>query len=167
VCACGDVCHPGLVSVNLLAATIAAALPLHGTVVPGRSLGGIRLGDPPSRVTTLWGRRFGVCSGCLETTWYFNYVRYAPQGLGVEFRRKRVVALFTLWSPTGWHTAARLTTGDPAARVSSLYGPLPSVACNGYTAFLLRRASAVTAFYVVREKVWGFGVSRPSVAPCR
>jgi hypothetical protein len=155
------------VAINLLAATVAAALPLHGTVVPGRSLGGVRLGDPPSRVASVWGHRFGVCSGCQRTTWYFNYVRYAPQGLGVEFRRKRVVALFTLWSPAGWHTAEGLRTGDPAARITPLYGRLPSVSCNVYSAFLLRRRDALTAVYVLHGEVWGFGVSRPSVAPCR
>ena len=48
----------------VLATAAAALLPAHGVVVPGRSLGGLRIGDPAARVQALWGGAFGVCRGC-------------------------------------------------------------------------------------------------------
>src|SRR5947209_2353028 len=94
-------CHPIHVQLHVLAAAVAAALPIHGTVVPGRSLGGLRIGDPAQRVAAAWGTRYAVCHGCPRTTWYYNYTAYEPQGAAVEFQGRRVGALFTLWSPTG------------------------------------------------------------------
>jgi hypothetical protein len=153
---------------NLLAAAVAASLPHHGTVVPGVSLGGLKLGDTQQRVTRTWGTKFGVCQGCSRTTWYFTYKRYEPQGAAVEFRARRVVALYTLWSPEGWRTTQGLLTGDPAPQVVSLYGPgLPKLQCGTYDAYELQRGNVVTAFYVFGGTVWGFGLSRPSVPLCR
>jgi hypothetical protein len=153
--------------VRLAAALVVAALPVGGSVVPGVSLGGIRLGDSQRRVRAVWGSSFGVCSTCAQETWYFNYVAYAPQGAGVQFSRRRVVAVFTLWQPTGWRTPSGLATGDPQSRITTLYGTLPRTRCGTYDAFLLRRRATVTAFYVVAGKVWGFGLSRRGVAACR
>ena len=154
-------------SLPVFLTALAATLPLHGTLVPGKSLGGLRLGDSPARVVAAWGHGFGVCTDCARTTWYYNLARYQPQGAGVEFAGRRVAALFTLWSPTGWRTAQGLRTGDRAARITALYGRLPRQSCGTYDARVLIRARSVTTFYVVRGKVWGFGLSRPSVAVCR
>jgi hypothetical protein len=150
----------------VLAAALTGALPLHGTFVPGTSLGGLRLGDSPMHVVSTWGRKFGVCAGCARPTWYYNYTAYEPQGAGVSFAGKHVVQLFTLWSPTGWRTPQGLRTGDPATRMRALYGRLSSVTCNGYDAYELVRPRSVTSFYVVNGKVWGFGLSRPAVPQC-
>jgi hypothetical protein len=155
------------VQLNILAAVVAAALPLHGTVVPGTTFGGLRLGDTPDRVAATWGTRFAVCRGCRRTTWYYNYAPYEPQGAAVEFRARRVAALFTLWSPTGWHTPQGLRTGDTAAQVTSVYGLLTRLDCGTYDAYQLQRDGTVTAFYVFGEKVWGFGLSRRSGPVCR
>jgi hypothetical protein len=152
---------------NLLAAAVVASLPHHGTVVPGVSLGGLKLGDTQQRVTRRWGTRFGVCQGCSRTTWYFTYRRYEPQGAAVEFRARRVVALYTLWSPEGWRTKQGLQTSDPATQVVSIYGPMAKLECGTYDAYQLQRGNAVTAFYVFGGTVWGFGLSRPSVPVCR
>ena len=57
----------------VLSGSAAAALPRHGTLVPGRSLGGIRLGEPAAQVRAALGSKFGVCRGCATTTWYFTY----------------------------------------------------------------------------------------------
>jgi hypothetical protein len=152
---------------TVLAAVVAAALPTHGTLVPARSLGGVRLGDTPPRVRALWGPRYGTCTSCPHTTWYFNYARYQPQGAGVEFRNARVVAVFTLWSPSGWRTSAGLRTEEPAARITRLYGALPRATCGTYDAYLQTRANVTTVFYVFDGKVWGFGLSRPWVSACR
>jgi hypothetical protein len=160
-------CHPIRVQLNVLAAAVAASVPLHGMVVPGTSLGGLHLGDTQQQVTKAWGTKFGVCRDCARTTWYYNSTPYEPQGAAVEFRRGRVVALYTLWSPTGWHTPQGLRTGDPATSVTSVYGPLTRLDCGTYQAYQLPRRNAVTAFYVFGEKVWGFGLSRRSVPVCR
>jgi hypothetical protein len=152
---------------NAIAAAVAAALPLHGTVVPGTSFGGLRLGDTTQRVVATWGTKFAVCRGCRSTTWYYNYAPYEPQGAAVEFRRRRVIGLYTLWSPTGWHTPEGVRTGDPAGHITAVYGPLTQLDCGTYQAFQLPRSRAQTAFYVFGEKVWGLGLSRRSVPVCR
>jgi hypothetical protein len=143
------------------------ALPQAGVVEPGKSLGGVALGGTPAEVRAAWGGGFGRCRGCRFPTWYFTYRPYGPQGAGVEFRHGRVAAVFTLWSPPGWHTREGLRIGDAAARVGELYGPLVRRDCRGYYAFVLQRRGALTAFYVVNEQVWGFGLSRPAVSACR
>jgi hypothetical protein len=152
---------------QLLAAAAAAALPVHGAVVPGRTLGGVRLGDPPARVRAVWGSGFGVCRGCPRRTWYYNYARFLPQGAAVEFQRGRVVATYTLWRPSGWRTPEGLRLGDSVARITSVYGPLKRRDCRGYYALLLPRGPAVTQFYVFGSELWGFGLSRASVPACR
>jgi hypothetical protein len=150
-----------------LLAAVAAALPLHGTLVPDKSLGGIKLGDSSARVLRIWGPRHGVCSNCAQTTWYYNYVRYEPQGAGVEFVRGRVGAVFTLWSPSGWRATSGLRLGEPAGRIKTVYGSLPVEHCGTYDAYVLVGASAVTVFYVVGTRVWGFGLTGQAVSVCR
>jgi hypothetical protein len=72
-----------------------------------------------------------------------------------------------LWSPTGWHTPEGVRTGDPASHVASVYGPLTQLDCGTYQAYQLPRRRALTVLYVFGEKVWGLGLSRPSVPVCR
>jgi hypothetical protein len=150
-----------------LAFPAAAAPPTEGVLVPGRSLGGLKLGATKAQVLASWGRKHGVCRRCSRTTWYFNYEPFAPAGAGVEFRRGRAVALFTLWSPPGWTTPKGLRLGDPVDRVYELYGTLEETVCGSYSAFRLGGRRTVTAFYVENEKVWGFGLSRPGIPLCR
>ncbi|MFN2469228.1 MAG: hypothetical protein ABR521_13995 [Gaiellaceae bacterium] len=151
----------------LAAATVAAAKPPPaGVLVPGRSLGGLHLGMTPAQVRAAWGSDFGTCRRCRNPTWYYNYAPFTPKGAGVEFRRNRVAAIFTLWSPSSWHTPKRLRIGDAVARVTELYGALPRLECGGYYA-LTQPGPVTTAFYIRAEKVWGFGLSRASVPACR
>jgi hypothetical protein len=144
----------------VLAAPAAAAPPRHGTVVPGASLGGVSVGAPMKAVIARWGRGFGSCHGCRATTWYYNYERFRPQGVGVSFRKGRVDALFTLWQPSGWHTSRGIVIGDDVAQVTTVYGALDRRDCTGYYTLILHTRSGVTEFYVVDERLWGFGVSR-------
>lgn len=148
-----------------LAGAAAAAPPREGVVVPGASLGGVPVGAPMSAVIARWGRSFGICKGCRATTWYYNWVGFQPQGVGVSFRKGRADALFTLWSPPGWKTD-RVAIGDPAADVTAAYGALDRRDCAGYYALVFRGAAGVTEFYVVGDRLWGFGVSR-APQPCR
>ncbi|HMI98256.1 MAG TPA: hypothetical protein VK488_00310 [Gaiellaceae bacterium] len=157
----------GLAAVALVSGASAAA-PRVGLLVTSKSLGGLRLGSIGAQVNAAWGSRHGVCRDCREQTWYFNLRKFEPQGAGLAFRRGRVVALFTVWSPQGWHTDRGLRIDDPAARIAGLYGSsLLRVDCGTYAVLLLRRGRTTTSFYVVDERVWGFGLSRLGEPACR
>jgi hypothetical protein len=145
----------------------AAAPPGAGVLVPGRSLGGLGLGATKAEVEQRWGRAYGVCRNCTFETWYFNYFAFQPRGVSVEWRHGRVVGLFTIYQPLGWRTTKGLELNDPAARITGLYGPLKTFGCEGYSVLTLNRRNSVTAFYVLGDRLWAFGLSRPSVALCR
>lgn len=157
------------------AAALAAALsalalagpPQAGVLVPGRSLGGLRLGMTPAQVRAAWGTRFGICRSCTYPTWYYTYKPFLPQGAGVEFRSGHAAAIFTLWSPTGWRTTRSLAIGDPEARVTQLYGALLPVQCGSYTAYVATEGKLQTVFSIVDGKVWGFALSLAAVPACR
>ncbi len=151
----------------LLTASATASPRVRGSSSPGKSLGGLALGATPAQVRAAWGSRHGVCRDCRARTWYFNLRPFEPQGVGVTFRRGRAVALFTLWSPPGWHTDRGLRIGDPAAKVAGLYGSLLRVNCGTYGAMTLRNARTTTSFYIVDEQVWGFGLSLRAQTACR
>ena len=160
-----------LVAVIALAAVLAPAAasapPGAGVVVPGRSLGGIELGATKAEVERRWGRAYGLCRGCPFETWYFNYYAFQPRGVGVEWRGDRVAALYTLYQPLGWRTPKGLELGDRLSRLTGVYGPLETRRCGGYTAHVLPGRNATTVFYVLRDRLWAFGLSRPGLALCR
>jgi hypothetical protein len=159
-----------IVALGLPASTAEAApasLPRNGVFDPGRSLGGLRLGMTPAQVRAAWGTAYGRCRDCARPTWYFNYTRFSPQGAGVEFRRGRVDAIFTLWSPTGWRTTRNLRIGDEEANVTATYGALTRAECGSYRALLLPRGRVVSAFAIVSSRVWGFALLRAPSRPCR
>jgi hypothetical protein len=145
----------------------AAAPPGAGVLVPGRSLGGVELGDTKPTVEAQWGRAYGVCRDCRRETWYFNYYAFQPKGTGVEWRSGRVAAVFTLWQPLGWRTSRGLELDDHASRVTGVYGPLPRTECPSYAVYTLRRRDTVTAFYVLRDRLWAFGLMRAGSPLCR
>lgn len=148
-------------------AAAGAAPPRNGVFEPGRSLGGLRLGMTPAQVRAAWGTAYGRCRNCRTPTWYFNYTRFSPQGAGVEFRRGRVDAIFTLWSPTGWRTTRNLRIGDDEASVTATYGALTRGECGSYRVLLLPRGRVVSAFAIVSGRVWGFALLRAPSRPCR
>lgn len=154
-----------LVALAALAAAPAAraAPPRHGVLVPWHSLGGVRLGDSQRTVLARWGRSHGVCDGCRVTTWYFTYRKFTQQGGGVEFRGGKVDAVYTVWQPPGWRSDTGLVLGAPVPALPSLQ----RIDCTGYTAFVGRRGNAVTAYYLVGGKLWGFGLQRPDAPICR
>jgi hypothetical protein len=151
----------------VVTASAAAALPQSGVFVPGRSLGGIRLGESASAVRAALGRSYGICSACATTTWYFTYKRFDQHGLAVELTRGRVSAVYTLWMPPGWRTAAGLRLGDVEAALTRSAGPLISVVCSGYDARVADGARARSVYYVAQGKLWGFGLLRAHADPCR
>jgi hypothetical protein len=120
-----------------------------------------------SQVEAAWGRAYGRCRSCVRTTLYFNLYAHRPEGAGVELRRGRVFAVFTLWAPGAWETTRGLRIGDSAAEATATYGPLARTACRGYHALTLTSRRAVTAVYVVGTEVWGFGLLARGTPVCR
>jgi hypothetical protein len=145
---------------------LALTLPGHAVVVPGKSFAGLHLGATGAQVRAAWGPGYGRCRGCPQPTWYFTYKRFEPQGAGVSFRRAAAEAFFTIWGPPGWHTDRGVKVGDPAARVTQLYGVLPRVECGTYAALVLRRGRTATQIYLNKDLVWGFGLSSAGAAAC-
>ena len=143
------------------------AAPARGVFSPGTSLAGVRIGMTKAEVLRAWATRHGVCRDCPRTTWYFNEQPFAPQGVGAVFEHGRVVRAFTVWRPQGWRTTRGLALGNEAGRITDVYGRLARHACAGYTAFDARGATgAESAFYVYRDKLWGFGLARHGESPC-
>jgi hypothetical protein len=153
-----------MVAVALVA--VALGLPAKGIVVPAASLAGVQLGATPAQVRAAWGRRYGRCRDCAQPTWYYTYRDFQPQGAGVTFRNGRATALFTIWSPPGWHTNRGLTVGQSEAQATALYGYLPRTECGTYAALVIRGSRIDTQIYVYKNEVWGFGLSRAGSPPC-
>jgi hypothetical protein len=151
----------------LAGATAQAGAPGAGVLVPGTSLGGVRLGMTVPQVEGVWGRAYGRCRSCVRPTLYFNMYAFRPEGAGVELRGSRVSAVFTLWAPGAWETKNGLRIGDSAAQATALFGPLPRRPCRGYEALTLRSRRAVTAVYLVDGDVWGFGLLDRAAPVCR
>jgi hypothetical protein len=154
--------------VAVLALAAALALPPTGILVVGKSLGGIRLGMTPAQVEQAWGNHYGRCRSCSQATWYYAYRKFRPEGAAVRFRRGRVDAVWTLWSPLGWRTRdAKLAIGMNALEVNARYGALVTIPCGTYSGLILTRGNVTTTFYVYGQKLWGFGIARPGTSPCR
>lgn len=148
-------------------AAVVLALPQAGTFVPGESLGGLRLGATEAAARQAWGPHVGVCRGCPSRTLYFTYGKFNQVGAGVELRRGRAVALFTLWIPTGWRTDRGVVLGDSPVSVNGVYGTLARVECGHYYALVQRRGAVVSAFYFKNDVLWAFGLLRRGVRVCR
>jgi hypothetical protein len=154
-------------AVLVLAAPAAAGLPRAGTLVPGRSLGGIRLGESPRAVRAALGGFHGNCRHCPQPTWFFTYRPFDRHGLAVEFTRGRVSGLYTLGRPAGWHAPHGLRLGAAVLAVHRLTGASRTVSCRGYTALVRDSAHARSAYYVYNGRLWGFGLFPRSSSPCR
>jgi len=153
--------------VTLVALVLALALPKHGVLAVGLSLGGVQLGMSQEQVERLWGTNHSRCRSCRRSTWYFNYRKFHPEGAAVEFLHGRVSAVMTLWSPPGWETRdGRLRLGENSAFVNTRYGTLVTIACGTYSTLILTRGSVTTSFYIYNGKLWGFGLQRPGASPC-
>lgn len=155
------------VTALVLAGSAAAALPKTGALVPGRSLGGLRLGESPSAVRGELGRSYGKCRGCTHSTWYFTYQPFTQAGLAVEFDRGRVSAVYTLWRPQGWYAPRGLRFGATPLTVHDRVGTLRTISCRGYVALVRDTFQARTAYFLYQGRLWGFGLFRRGAAPCR
>jgi hypothetical protein len=147
-------------------ATTGNSAPKSRIFEPGDHLGGVRLGMTRKQVLAEWGERHGVCRNCRQETWYFNYEPFTPEGTGVVFERGRVVHAFTVWQPDGWRTREGLRLGDPSSGASLVYGSLDRRRCTSYHALLHPGHRAQSVFYVFRDAIWGFGLTKPDASPC-
>ena len=150
-----------------LAAPAAAGLPKAGTLVPGRSLGGVELGESPGAVRAALGTFYGICRGCTQRTWYFTYGPFDRHGLAVEFTRGHVSGVYTLWRPAGWHAQRRLGFGSSVLAVHRRTGASHTVDCQDYEALVRDSGRARTAYYLYEGRLWGFGLFRRGDSPCR
>ena len=161
------------VLVSLVACPLAlgareASLPPVGVLTPGVSLGGVHVGDTAAAVRRTWGSRYRVCKECDAVVWYYLYPRGEPLGAAVKFGRTgRVVAVFTLGSPTGWRTREGLLVGEGIGRIPTLYGALAWHRCIGYAAMSMRKGDIVTSIYTTGEVVYGFALTAPTEPVCQ
>ena len=154
-------------AVVALAVSAAASLPRAGVLVPGRSLGGIRLGESPAAVRAALGTFYGTCRSCPRRTWYFTYKPFDRRGLAVEFSGGKVSGVYTLWRPAGWHGPHELGFGSSVLAVHHLAHASHAVTCTDYEALARDSGHARTAYYVVGGRLWGFGLFRRGANPCR
>jgi hypothetical protein len=150
-----------------IAAAALLALPQQGILEPGKSLAGVGLGASEAQVRRAWGPRFGICRSCPRRTLYFTYSPFNALGVGVEFKRGRVIALYTLWSPPGWRTRDGVQLGTDELTVTNTYRGMLRTHCGHYDAFELRRGRASTVFWLRNGSLWSFGLQRPSLPVCR
>ena len=155
------------VAVLVLAAPAAAGLPKAGTLVPGRSLGGVRLGESPRAVRAALGRFYGTCRVCRRRTWYFTYRPLDKHGLAVEFESGRVSGLYTLWRPRGWRAPHGLRFGATPLVVHQRAGTTRTVTCHGYDSLVHDSFGARSVYYLFAGRLWGFGLFRAGTNPCR
>jgi hypothetical protein len=154
-------------AVLVAAAPAVAGLPRAGALVPGRSLGGVRLGESPDAVRAALGGFYGTCRDCRRRTWYFTYRPFTRSGLAVEFTGGRVSGVYTVWRPVGWHAPRQLRFGSTPLAVHVLVGPTRSVTCRGYEALVHDTRRTSTAYYLYGGRLWGFGLFDRGAAPCR
>jgi hypothetical protein len=149
------------------AAPASAALPKEGTLVPGRTLGGVHLGETATDLRAALGSSYGVCRGCETTTWYFTYRPFDRHGLAVELHGGRVSGVYTVWKPSGWTTSRGLHLGASEVELPTLAGPLVPIVCSDYDARIVDGATTRTVYYVLRGRLWGFGLLPAHADPCR
>jgi hypothetical protein len=147
-------------------AVAAARLPAEGILVPGESLGGIRVGMTKAAVRSTWGRSFGRCRSCGLETWYYTYRTFQPQGAAVALERGRAQLVYTLWQPSGWRTARGLALGAAESDVTGAVRGATRRECDGYVALIQRGRSADSIYYLVDGGLWGFGLTRSGFPPC-
>ena len=141
-------------------------LPVNGILVRGKSLGGVKLGDPASKVIVLWGRDYTVLAGH-PTTWLYWSPTGDPFGAAVSFRNGVVTAVFTVGGIEGWRSSDGLRPGQTISRFNDPGPSTTQTACIGYGAISTRSGGAVTSIFMQGQSIYGFSLSRPYESICR
>ena len=152
-----------------LAAPAAAGLPRAGTLVPGRSLGGIRLDETQHAVRAALGAVYGVCRRlrAADVVLHVQAVRRARARGRVRPAAASSGGLHALAAgglaraerPPPRRDAARRCTSAPARSARSR---APATTRSSRDSPRPR-----TAYYLVDGRLWGFGLFRRSASPCR
>jgi hypothetical protein len=148
------------------ASAAAPAAPTKGVVIEGASFAGLPLGLTPAQLRARWGRRYGICDKCRAPTWFYTFVRYKPQGIGVQFSAGRTAAYFTLGAPRGWRTLRGVRIGDETGKVTRTYGAAPTVHCLGYDVQQVVVRKTLVLFYLNGIQVYGLGLMNRGAEPC-
>jgi hypothetical protein len=151
------------VHVSVAQSTPSGILPVNGVLVPGQSLGGIRLGDTGGKVMDLWGRDYTMISG-QPMTWIYMSPTGDPYGAAVSFRNGRVTAIFTLGGIKGWRRSDGLRVGQTLSTFNDPQGR--TTACVGYGAMSTRNGDTVTSILTNGQSIYGFALTRPSEPVC-
>ena len=178
-----------------IAGAQSANFPVKGVVVPGQSIGGITLGMTEKQVEQHWGHSFDVCTKCGPIlVWLFEYPGAEPLGAAIKFGvpassgvtptttaksgsktstpppkldpSAKVVAVFTLGSPTGWGTKGAMMY-DPVSNVYNLFGNTGDAQCIGYDALTVRIGASTMSFYTASGVIYGYALTAPSQPPCQ
>jgi hypothetical protein len=85
----------------------------------------------------------------------------------VRFEHGKVVAVFSLGSPSGWRTNSGLYIGDPIGNVYQHYATTGTTRCIGFDAITVRTGKTITAFYSAAGVIYGFAIVVPSLTVCQ
>jgi hypothetical protein len=170
--------------------------PSRGLVVPGQTIGGISLGMTELQVLQRWGHNYQLCVKCgPDLTWLYEYPGSEPLGAAVKFNvpastavtttkpstgtttskskkpvppppAGKVVAVFTLGSPTGWGAKGAMMY-DPVSNIYNLFGNTGDAQCIGYDALTVRIGANTMSFYTASGVIYGFAMTAPSQSPCQ
>jgi hypothetical protein len=129
-------------------------------------------------------------------TWLFEYPGGEPLGAGIKFDVKsgktapnttatsgktagakpgksppldpaaKVVAVFTLGSPTGWGAKGAMMF-DPVSNVYNLFGNTGNAQCIGYSALTVRIGANTMSFYTSSGVIYGYALTAPSQPACQ
>ena len=150
----------------------AGQLPTRGVLKPGVSLAGVKIGDTMTRVKTVLGANFTLCTVatsklCTEPVWLFEYNRGEPLGVATKFHNGKVSAVFTLGVIEGWKTAEGLKMGDPVSNIYSFYNTPIYTKCIGFEALSMKKGTVTTSIYTASGVVYGFALTAPKEAICQ
>jgi hypothetical protein len=154
----------------VLAATVAAlavsaavpAAPARSelVVVPGKSMGGVKLGDTFSTVRRVYGKQYFPAPNGPN----YREILFRVPDLIVRLRSEKVVALIS--SADNLRTNEGLAVGQPIGRIKALYGTLPTVHCDVAVLHVIRGATSATYIGTYGGKVAGIDIALRSEAPC-
>jgi hypothetical protein len=146
-----------------------ARLPTRGVLVVGKNLAGVEVGQTQARVRRQWGPPGRVCTTypCTDPTWIYLYPRGEPLGAAVRFRKKKVVAVFTLGAVPGWRSTNGITIAEPASEVYKRYPKPKYTKCIGFEALSIPGNGVVTSFYLTSGVVYGFALTVPGLTVCQ
>jgi len=79
----------------------------------------------------------------------------------------KVIAVFTLGSPTDWGIKGKVMTFGPITDVYNVYGNLNTVQCIGYVALTAKVGQNTFSFYTSSGVIYGFALTGPTEPACQ